>query len=60
VIQPTEDDEIMAEVRRNREAIWARFGYDIDLVMEDAKRCAQDFKKEVRERFDRQKRESGK
>jgi hypothetical protein len=60
MLQPTEDDEIMAEVRRNREAIWSRFGYDIDLVMEDARRCAQDFKKEVRERFERQKRESTK
>jgi hypothetical protein len=60
MLQPTEDDEIMAELRRNREAIWARFGYDWDLVMEDARRCAQDFKKEVRERFERQKRESAK
>jgi hypothetical protein len=60
MLQPTEDDEIMAELRRNREAIWARFGYDWDLVMEDARRCAQDFKKEARERFERQKRESAK
>ena len=55
MLQPTEDDEIMAEVRRNREAIWARFGYDWDLVMEDARRCAQDFKKEVRERLEKRK-----
>lgn len=67
MIQPTEGDEIMAELRRNREAIWARFGYDWDLVMEDARRCAQDFpgkrvsyKKEARERFERQKREAAK
>lgn len=60
MLQPTEDDEIMAEVRRNREAIWARFGYDVNLVMEEARRCAQDFKKEVRERFERQKLEAAK
>ncbi len=65
MLQPTEDDEIMAEVRRNREAIWARFGYDWDLVMEDARRCAKDFpgkrvslKKEARDRFERQRREA--
>jgi hypothetical protein len=60
VLQPTEDDEIMAEVRRNREAIWARFGYDWDLVMEEARRCAKDFKEEVRARIERQKREAAK
>jgi len=60
MLQPTEDDEIMAEVRRNREAILAQFGYDMNLVMEEARRCAQDFKKEVRERFERQKLEAAK
>jgi hypothetical protein len=60
MLQPTEDDEIMAELRRNREAIWARCGYDVNRVMEDARRCAQDFKKEVRERFERQKRVAAK
>jgi hypothetical protein len=62
MLQPTEDDEIMAELRRNREAIWARCGYDVNRVMEEARRCAQNFpgkrvsfKKEARERFEKQK-----
>jgi hypothetical protein len=42
--QPDEDDEIMAELRRNREAILARFGYDMNLVMEDRRRIAKEFK----------------
>lgn len=42
--QPNEDDEIMAELRRNREAILARFGYDMNLVMEDRRRVANEFK----------------
>jgi hypothetical protein len=67
MLQPTEDDEIMAELRRNREAIWARCGYDVNRVMEEARRCAENFpgkrvslKKEARERFERQKREAAK
>jgi hypothetical protein len=60
MLQPTEDDEIMAELRRNREAIWSRCGYDVNLVMEDARRCAQNFKNEVRARIEKQKLESAK
>jgi hypothetical protein len=60
MIQPNEDDEIMAELRRNREAIRARFGNNVELILEDRRRCAKDFKKEVRARIERQKREAAK
>jgi hypothetical protein len=67
MLQPTEDDEIMAELRRFREEYLASFGYNVDLMMEDVRRCAKDFpgkrvslKKEARERFEKQKREAAK
>jgi hypothetical protein len=44
MLQPNDDDEIMAELRRNREAILARFGYDMNLVMEDRRRIVKEFK----------------
>jgi hypothetical protein len=60
MIQPNDDDEIMAELRRNREAIRARFGNNVELILEDRRRCAKDFKEEVRARIERQKREAAK
>ena len=38
-IKPNDDDEIIAEVRRNRKALWARFGNDPDLIHEHLKWC---------------------
>jgi hypothetical protein len=67
MLQPNDDDEIMAELRRNREAISARFGNNVDLILEDRRRCAKDFpgkrvsyKEEVRARIEKQKLESAK
>jgi hypothetical protein len=37
-IRPNDDDEIIAEVRRNRKAYCARFGNDWDLIHEHLKR----------------------
>jgi hypothetical protein len=67
MLQPTEDDEIMAELRQFREEYLASFGYNVDLMMEDISRFAKtmpgkrvSLKKEARERFEKQKRESAK
>jgi hypothetical protein len=67
MLQPNEDDEIIAELRRFREEYWARFGNNVELILEDRRRCAKDFpgkrvslKKEARERFERQQREAAK
>ena len=37
-IRPDDEDEIIAEVRRNRKAYCARFGNDWDLIHEHLKR----------------------
>jgi len=37
-IRPNDDDEIIAEVRRNRKACFAEFGYNWDLLDEHLKR----------------------
>jgi hypothetical protein len=60
MLQPNEDDEIIAEIRRFREEYWARFGNNVELILEDRRRCAKDFKEEVRARIERQKREAAK
>jgi len=40
---PDEDDEIMAELRRNREEYAAKFGYDEQLMWEDSMRHQAEF-----------------
>jgi len=42
-VQPADDDPIIAEIRRIREEWLARFGYDMNLLMEDLRRRAQKF-----------------
>ncbi|MEA3178659.1 MAG: hypothetical protein QOI59_2182 [Gammaproteobacteria bacterium] len=43
MIQPADDDPIIAEIRRIREEWLAKFGYDMNLLMEDLTRRAQRF-----------------
>jgi len=42
-LQPADDDPIICEIRRFREEYLASFGYDMDLLMEDVKRHAQNW-----------------
>ena len=42
-VQPGDDDPIIAEIRRFREEWLAKFGYDMNLLMEDLTRRAQRF-----------------
>ena len=48
MLQPNEADEIMAELRRNREALRARFGNNVDLILEDRRHIVKEFKEKAR------------
>jgi hypothetical protein len=37
-----DDDPIVAEVRRAREEIAARFNYDLNAIFENARRCTEE------------------
>src|SRR5882762_2353619 len=43
MIQPADDDPIIAEIRRFREEYLARFGYDWDLIAQDLRNVAKDW-----------------
>jgi hypothetical protein len=41
---PNDDDPIVAEIRREREEYAAKFGYDLKLIEENAKRRARELR----------------
>jgi hypothetical protein len=43
MIQPADDDPIIAEIRRYREEYLASIGYDLDRMHQDLKRVAPDW-----------------
>jgi len=43
LIQPADDDPIIAEIRRFREEYLASFGYDWDLIAQDLRNVAKDW-----------------